>query len=122
MSDQKGVFLSRGKTDDEIKAQREARELRDLEMFSVELTRKQIRDASGAAFEAQYLMHNAANIMQFLRDSISGGFADQNDAGAHAILEMCSRGFLQAAETDGVALSAIATKLMDHKALYNDTK
>lgn len=45
MNISKGVYLSRGKIDEEIKAQREARELRDLEVFPVNLTRKQICDA-----------------------------------------------------------------------------
>lgn len=77
---------------------------------------------SGAAYEAEYMILNAANIMKFMSDLIAGGFADQNDAGAQAVLEMCGRGFRQVAETDGAALSAIAIKLMDHKALHNDTK
>ena len=121
MSNDQGIFLSRGKTDDEIAATRVDKEQKNNRPHcKITLTQKEYSDFEVATANVEYLLQNAANIFQELEGSLAVGSMDVDSSGFITILEMVGRGFKNAALDEGEKITLLSSKIRSEKELIND--
>jgi len=89
---------------------------------SVLLTQEEIIDYEVAASEVEYLLISAASIFDMLQSGFSVGALNPESQGVIGMIEMVGRGFNDAAEKEGVAMSQLSGKLRDASKSARTTK
>jgi len=106
-------YICRGKTVEEMRQERAAREAEAAEPCTFTLTRRQHRECEVAASNVEYLLSGAGNIFDLFHTGLSSGCIDPEAPGFHAMLEMLGRGYRAAADDEGDKLGKLGMLLRD---------
>jgi hypothetical protein len=108
---EEGVYLSRGKTTAEIKAERAARAAADARLVVVTLHEAARREAEAAAGNVAFHMNAAANVFELIQIAHEGGFLDTRHLAA--VAELSALAFRHLSDTEGEALLRLQRPLRE---------
>jgi len=116
-----GVYLSRGKTAQELSEARAAKEAKENQPYCrINLTQKEEHEFEVAASNVEYLLGNAQVIFEELNVLIAGGMMDSHGRALVSLTDMLGRGFKQAMEDDGEKMARLSVLIRSEKELIND--
>lgn len=116
----KGVYLSRGKSEEEIAAILAAwAEDENRPYKRITLSLKEEKEFEAAASNAEYLLSNAATIFEELENLLAGHHIDPGSPGLRAMMEMLARGYRHATDDEGEKLSRLAGMMRRGEHLIN---